>query len=70
MRVVVRDVLDPFDRGLVNRTGGINIIDLANIHSVAFIETEDAGKVYEDGSFEIIGRLDNSDVRGCNLLVE
>jgi len=70
MKVVVREVLDPLERGLVNRTGGINIIDLANIHSVAFIETEDAGKVYEDGSFEIIGRLDNSDVRGCNLMVE
>lgn len=70
MKVVVREVLDPFERGLVNRTGGINIIDLANMHSVAFIETEDAGKVYEDGSFEIIGRLDNSDVRGCNLMVE
>lgn len=70
MQVVIRDVLDPFERGLVSRAGGINVIDLANIHSVAFIETEDAGKMYADGSFEIIGRLDNSDVRGCNLMVE
>lgn len=70
MKVLIRDVLDPFAKGLVNRTGGVNIIDLANIHSIAFIETEDMGKVYDDGSFEIIGRLDNTDIRGCNLMVE
>jgi hypothetical protein len=49
--------------------GVINIIDLANIHSCAFIATEDLGRVYEDGSFEVLGRLDNSDMRGCNLLL-
>jgi len=70
MKIVVRDIWDPFEKGLVNRAGGINIIDLANMHSVAFIETEDVGKTYEDGSFEITGRLDNSDIRGCNLMVE
>lgn len=70
MKIVVREMLDPFEKGLINRAGGINIIDLANFHSVAFIETEDAGKVFEDGSFEVIGRIDNSDIRGCNLMVE
>lgn len=70
MKILIRDVLDPFEKKLVNRTGGVNIIDFANAHSIAFIETEDLGKVYADGSFEIVGRLDNSDVRGCNLLVE
>ncbi len=70
MRVIARDITDPFEKGLLNQTGGINVIDLANFHSVAFIETEDIGKVRDDGAFEILGRLDNSDVRGCNLLVE
>lgn len=70
MKVIVREVVDPLEKGLINRTGGLNIIDLANIHSIAFVETEDAGKVFPDGSFEVLGRLDNTDVRGCNLMVE
>lgn len=70
MKVIVREVADPFEKGLIGRPGGLNVVDLANIHSVAFIETEDAGKVFVDGSFEVMGRLDNSDVRGCNLMVE
>jgi hypothetical protein len=70
MKILVRNILDPFEKGLVGSVGGLNIIDLANVHSIAFIETEDSGKVFEDGSFEVLGRLDNSDVRGCNLLVE
>ena len=70
MKIIVREVLDPFQKGLVERTGGMNIIDLANLHSIAFIETEDAGRVFPDGSFEVLGRLDNSDVRGCNLMAE
>jgi hypothetical protein len=69
MKIVIRDILDPFEKCLVGRVGGINVIDYANIHSIAFIETEDSGKLYEDGSFEVLGRLDNTDVRGCNLLV-
>jgi hypothetical protein len=69
MKIVIRDILDPFEKGLLSRVGGLNVIDFANIHSVAFIETEDSGKIYEDGSFEVLGRLDNTDVRGCNLLV-
>ncbi len=70
MKVIGRDLTDPFHKGLQNETAGINVIDLANWHSIAFIETEDLGKVYEGGSFEVLGRLDNSDIRGCNLLIE
>ncbi|MBL0739606.1 acyl transferase [Chryseolinea lacunae] len=70
LKVVGRDLTDPLQKGLLHETCGINVIDLANIHSVAFIETEDLGKVYPDGSFEILGRMDNSDVRGCNLLIQ
>jgi hypothetical protein len=69
MKVLVRDTNDPFDYLPQGRTGGVNIIDLANIHSCSFISTQDLGKVYVDGSFEILGRFDESDVRGCNLLV-
>jgi len=70
MKVFARDLTDPMQKGLLNESGGINVVDLANYHSVAFIETEDLGRVYEDGSFEVLGRLDNSDVRGCNLLID
>ncbi len=70
MKVVAREVTDPMEKGLLNDTGGINVIDLANADSIAFIETEDLGKVYNDGSFEVLGRFDNTDVRGCNLMVE
>ena len=70
IKVIGRDLADPFQKGLLNETAGINIIDLANWHSIAFIETEDLGKIYENGVFEILGRSDNSDIRGCNLMVE
>jgi phenylacetate-coenzyme A ligase PaaK-like adenylate-forming protein len=70
MRILSRDMTDPMEKGLLNTSGGINVVDLANADTVAFIETEDVGKVYDDGSFEILGRFDNSDVRGCNLMVE
>lgn len=70
MQILAREVTDPFHKGIIAETGGLNVIDLANIHSVAFIETEDLGKVYSDGSFEVLGRFDNSDLRGCNLLIE
>jgi hypothetical protein len=50
------------------RTGGINIIDLANFHSCSFLATQDLGRVFDDGSFEVLGRFDNSDIRGCSLL--
>ena len=69
MKIITRDTNDPMavlDHG---QTGGINVIDLANINSCSFIATQDLGKVYADGSFEVLGRFDNSDIRGCNLLV-
>ncbi|MBT1695840.1 acyl transferase [Fulvivirgaceae bacterium PWU4] len=67
-KIIGRDLSDPLEKGLQNETAGINVVDLANWHSVAFIETEDLGKVSDDGSFEVLGRMDNSDIRGCNLL--
>jgi phenylacetate-coenzyme A ligase PaaK-like adenylate-forming protein len=70
MKVMGREITDPFNKGLLGETSGINVIDLANWSTISFIETEDLGKVYRDGSFEILGRMDNSDVRGCNLLIE
>jgi len=69
MKVLIRDTNDPLTWLSENQSGGINIIDLANVYSCAFIETQDLGKTYADGSFEVLGRFDNSDVRGCNLLV-
>lgn len=70
MRVLLRDVNDPFDFQPLRGYGGINIIDLANEHSCAFIETQDLGRLYPDGSFEVLGRFDHADIRGCNLLVQ
>jgi hypothetical protein len=71
MKVLIRDPQDPLSLITEHgKTGAINIIDLANIHSCSFIATDDLGKVYEDGSFEVLGRIDNSDIRGCNLLIE
>jgi phenylacetate-coenzyme A ligase PaaK-like adenylate-forming protein len=70
MKILGRDITDPLEIGLQNQTCGINVIDLANWHSISFIETEDMGKCYENGTFEVLGRLDNSEVRGCNLMVE
>lgn len=70
MKVLIREITDPLRKGLQHETGGINVIDLANYRTIAFIETEDLGKIGENGHFEVLGRSDNSDVRGCNLLVE
>ncbi len=69
MRVMVRDLADPFDVRPQGR-GGLNIVDLANLDSCAFIETQDVGRVFADGSFTVEGRVTGADVRGCNLLVE
>lgn len=69
MRVMVRDVNDPFDHAPVGGRGGIDIIDLSNIYSCAFIQTQDVGRVLGDGAFMIDGRISGSDIRGCNLLV-
>ena len=70
MRVLTRDLNDPFRLLPTGQRGGINIIDLGNVYSCAFIQTEDAGRVFADGSFEIAGRIDHSEIRGCNLLVQ
>ena len=69
LRILTREVSDPLQLQAPNRTGGINIIDLANIDTCSFIATDDLGKVYADHSFEIMGRFDASDVRGCNLMI-
>jgi len=68
MKVFTRDTEDPLSIQKANKTGGINVIDLANINSCSFIATQDLGKKYNDESFEILGRFDHSDVRGCNLM--
>lgn len=69
MKILIRDAYDPFSYEKMGRSGGVNVIDLANLHSCSFIETQDLGKIHPDGSFEILGRFDHSDIRGCNLLV-
>lgn len=69
MRVLIRDSYDPFHFIEDGSTGSINIIDLANIYSCSFIATSDLGKLHENGSFEVLGRIDNTDIRGCNLMI-
>ncbi|MCS5489070.1 acyl transferase [Algoriphagus limi] len=69
MRVMIRDINDPFSWSTRSQ-GGINVIDLANFHSCAFIETQDLGRINEKGELEVLGRIDNSEIRGCNLLVQ
>jgi phenylacetate-coenzyme A ligase PaaK-like adenylate-forming protein len=70
MKVRIRDTNDPLTLLGDESSGGLNIIDLANVHSCSFIATQDLGKSYPDGSFEVLGRFDHSDIRGCNLLVQ
>ena len=72
IKILLREEDDPlqvFDAGERVRRGIINVIDLANLYSCSFIATDDAGKLHPDGSFEVIGRVDNSDIRGCTLMV-
>ena len=69
MRIMVRDINDPMDHRPQGMRGGIDIIDLANLSSCAFIQTQDMGRLMEDGRFVIEGRIAGSDIRGCNLLV-
>lgn len=69
MQILTRDTEDALTILSKGKSGGINVIDLANYNSCSFIATQDLGKVYQDNSFEIIGRFDNSDIRGCNLMV-
>jgi phenylacetate-coenzyme A ligase PaaK-like adenylate-forming protein len=71
MKILLRDTYDPLSVSTdTTRTGGICIIDLANIYSCSFIATSDLGKLRSDGGFEVLGRFDNSDIRGCNLMAE
>jgi len=70
MKILIRDLNDPLSLIPAGKTGGINIIDLANIHSCSFIATKDLGKKINDNTFEMLGRYDNSDVRGCNLMID
>ncbi|MDM1379553.1 acyl transferase [Myroides marinus] len=69
MDILTRDPEDALSYVEEGKTGGVNVIDLANINSCSFIATQDLGKKYNDGSFEILGRFDHSDIRGCNLMV-
>lgn len=70
MRVMVRDPNDPLGYLPHGRTGGLNVIDLANVASCPFIATQDLGRMHADGTFDVLGRFDHSDLRGCNLLME
>ena len=69
MKVLTRDTEDALSIQQYGKTGGLNIIDLANVNSCSFIATQDLGKIHSNGSFEVVGRFDNSDIRGCNLMV-
>ena len=69
-KILIRDINDPITIHAENETGGINIIDLANIYSCSFIATQDIGKSFNNETFTVLGRFDNSDLRGCNLLIE
>ena len=70
MKIICKELNDPFQETKNNQTGRINIIDLANIYSCSFIETADMGKVSDNDTFEIIGRIENALMRGCNLLIQ
>ena len=69
MKILTRDPEDALSIQPIGKSGGVNIIDLANINSCAFIATQDLGKIHSNGTFEILGRFDESDIRGCNLMV-
>lgn len=70
MKILIRDTEDALSLLPIGKSGGINVIDLANVNSCSFIATQDLGKVYNDGTFDVLGRFDNSDIRGCNLLIQ
>jgi len=69
MKILTRDTEDALTVFDTEKTGGINVIDLANVNSCSFIATQDLGRQLPNSNFEIIGRFDNSDIRGCNLMV-
>jgi hypothetical protein len=68
MKILIRDTNDPFAYVPEGKTGGINVIDFANLYSCAFIETKDLGKYVAENEFQVLGRFDHSDIRGCNLM--
>lgn len=70
MKVLIRDINDPFSYLRNGQTGGINVIDLANVNSCSFLATQDLGRRSAEGQFEVLGRFDQSDARGCNLLIQ
>ncbi len=70
LRFLIRDTNDPFSYRQTNKTGGVNVIDLANLYSCSFIATQDLGKLNENGKLTLVGRFDYSDIRGCNLLLQ
>jgi len=70
MKILIRDPNDPFQLQVNGQSGGINVIDLANLNSCSFIMTQDLGRITNGNSFEVLGRFDSSDIRGCNLLVD
>lgn len=71
LKVLTRDITDPLSLMLpTGKQGVLNIIDLANFDTISFIATDDLGRAYADGSFEVLGRLDNADIRGCNLMIQ
>lgn len=69
MKVLIRDVNDPLNYLPNNKTGGISVVDLANVYSCSFIATKDLAQITDNGSLKLMGRYDNSDIRGCNLMV-
>lgn len=69
MKIVLRDLYDPKQILFGEQVGAVNVIDLANVYSCAFVETSDVARIHEDGTFEIVGRADQSELRGCNLMV-
>jgi len=70
MQIQIRDLNNPFTRVDIGATGGINVIDLANINSCSFIETQDLGIKETENTFRVLGRISNSEIRGCNILLE
>ena len=69
MKILIRDAEDPYAFAPIGKPGGINVIDFANLNSCSFIATDDLGKIHSKGGFEVLGRFDYADVRGCNLMV-
>lgn len=70
MKVIIRDINDPFRESAPGERGIVHIMDLANVFSCSFIETEDTGRAWPDGTFTVEGRLDGAERRGCNMLIE